>query len=440
MKYSPVKIFAIIAATFLVCFISAAYSQTNTYKEKMDEIATSYVKLVLAIGQHDADYVDAYNGPKEWQDEIKNMNYRLTALHDWSAGLLKRLAAVKIPSKDREFTLRKTHLAKQLSAAGAKIDMLRGKKYSFDDEAKKLYDAQPPKYAESHFNKILDELGKILPGELRNTYERYQEFRRQFVIPKEKLDTVFKTAINECRARTKKFITLPENESFVVEYVTDKAWSGYNWYQGNAYSLIQMNVDFPIFIDRAVDLAAHEGYPGHHVYSVLRESELLKKKGWIEFCIYPLFSPQSLIAEGSANYGIDVVLPYGERMKFEKEVLFPLAGLDTAQVEQYYHVQSLVAKLAYAGNEAARGYLNGTMTKDEAIHWLTKYALFEPARAEQRIRFIEKYRSYVINYNLGQDLVRAYVEKKAGKNPSEEKRWKVFTDLLSSPLLPSGLK
>ncbi len=413
----------------------------------MNDIAAQYVRLILDIGQHDPDFVDAYYGPKEWQDASKKTKYELTALKDRADAIMMRLKRVRVSKKDKSSLLRKTYLHKQLSAAFTKIEMLSGTQYSFDQEAKKLYDVKPPKYSESYFKKILSELGKALPSGSGSVQERYQQFRNQFIIPKEKLDTVFIRAINECRARTKQFIALPKNESFVVEYVTNKAWSGYNWYKGNAHSIIQVNTDFPIFIDRAVDLAAHEGYPGHHVYNVLLESELLKKKGWIEFSVYPLFSPQSLIAEGSANFGIDVVLPSKERIKFEKEILFPLAGLDTSQVEQYYTIQTLVGKLAYAGNEAARGHLDGTFTKEETMRWLTTYALFDSAHAEQRIKFIDKYRSYVINYNLGQDLVKQYVEKKAGKNPSVEKRWKVFSDLISSPRLlnesslrPGGLK
>jgi hypothetical protein len=46
----------------------------------------------------------------------------------------------------------------------------------------------------------------------------------------------------------------------------------------------------------------------------------------------------------------------------------------------------------------------------------------------------------VINYNYGQDLVKSYVEKKAGKNASSEKRWKIFAELLSSPRMPGDLK
>ncbi len=406
----------------------------------MDNVAEQYVRLVLDIGQHDADYVDAYYGPKEWQETAKSVKPQLTALKDRAEAILSHAKRIRVPKRDAAQTLRKTYLVKQLTAASAKIDMLMGTKYSFDEEAKRLYDAVPPTFSETHFTDILKELDKKLPAGKGTIGERYQQFRNQFIIPKEKLDTVFTAAINECRKRTKKYIELPASESFVVEYVNNKAWSGYNWYQGNSHSLIQVNTDLPIFIDRAVDLAAHEGYPGHHVYNVLLETELLNKKGWKEFCVYPLFSPQSLIAEGSANYGIEVVLPHSERMKFEKEILFPLAGLDPLKAEQYYDVQSLFGKLAYAGNEAARGYLNGTFTKEQTLNWLTTYALFDPARAEQRLKFIEKYRSYVINYNLGQELVRSYIEKKSGKNPSEKKRWEAFEALLSSPRMPSGLK
>ena len=229
------------------------------------------------------------------------------------------------------------------------------------------------------------------------------------------------------------------NESFAIEYVTNKAWSGYNWFKGNSHSLIQMNTDLPIFIDRAVDLAAHEGYPGHHVYNALLEQNLLKKNGWMEFSVYALFSPQSLIAEGTANYGIDVVFTPEERRSFERDVLFRLAGLDASKVEQYYMIHALFMKLAYAGNEAARGYLNGTMTKDEAIQWLIDYALFSRERATQRIKFFENYRSYVINYNLGQDMVKTYIESRGGTAANPQKRWEEFTELISSPRLPSGL-
>ena len=148
--------------------------------------------------------------------------------------------------------------------------MLSGAKLSFDEESAALYDAVAPNHPESYFQAALDDLNRRLPGS-GSLIDRYDAFRQTFIIPKDRLSKVFDTAIAEGRRRTQQHITLPSGESFKVEYVTNKSWSGYNWYQGNYHSLIQVNTDLPIYIDRAVDLACHEGYPGHHVYNALLE-------------------------------------------------------------------------------------------------------------------------------------------------------------------------
>lgn len=54
-------------------------------------------------------------------------------------------------------------------------------------------------------------------------------------------------------------------------------------------------------------------------------------------------------------------------------------------------------------------------------------------KAEQRVRFIEANRAYVITYNHGQDLIRTYLAK-------QPDQWKAFEALLSSLRLPSTLK
>ena len=158
-----------------------------------------------------------------------------------------------------------------------------------------------------------------------------------------------------------------------------------------------------------------------------------------EFLVYALHSPQSLIAEGTANFGIEVAFPGPERLEYEKEVLYPLAGLDPATADAYERATKLQQRLTYAGNEAARRLIDGQITRDQAIDWMQKYALYSRPLAEQRANFIERYRSYVINYNLGLDLVRQYIERNGGTPDNPEKRWDLFMDLISSPRLPSGL-
>jgi hypothetical protein len=407
-------------------------------KTNMDSYAEQYVKLVLALGQHDPDYVDAFYGPPEWRKEAEASKRPLPAIHDEAAALSAALGKEQPAASAEELVrLRHQYLTKQLQALRARVLMLQGKKLTFDEESRALYDAVAPTHTEAEFERMIGELEKKLPG-TGAILERYDAFRKRFVIPKDKLDGVFKSAIEGCRSRTLPHIKLPPDESFTVEYVTGKSWSGYNWYQGKYRSLIQVNTDLPIYIDRAVDLACHEGYPGHHVYNALLEKALVRDRGWVEFSVYPLFSPQSLIAEGTANYGIEVTFAKEDRLAFERKVLFPQAGLDPARASEYYEVHELVNRLSYAGNEAARRYLNGQIDAKAAVEWLMKYGLYTKPRAEQRLKFIDQYRSYVINYNFGKDMVATYIEKRAGKDPA--KRWREFERLLSSPLLPSGLQ
>ena len=101
----------------------------------------------------------------------------------------------------------------------------------------------------------------------------------------------------------------------------------------------------------------------------------MRDRGWVEFTVYPLFSPQSLIAEGTANFGIEMAFPGRERIAFEEAVIFPAAGIDPARADEYYEVQALVEQLAYAGNEAARAYINGQIDGRRRRVLIEKYAL-----------------------------------------------------------------
>ena len=402
-------------------------------------VAERYTRLVLALGQHDRDYVDAYYGPPAWQEQEAAAKRPLAAIQAEADSLLRVLPALAPAGGDEMLQLRHRYLVRQLEALRARVAMLGGQRFAFQDEARALYDAEVPRVPESEFRQVLARLNELIPG-TDPLPQRVERYRQQFVIPRERLDTVFRTAVAEARRRTLRHVRLPENESFTIEYVTGKSWSGYNWYQGNARSLIQVNTDLPIFIDRALDLAAHEGYPGHHVYNVLLEQHLVRERGWPEFSVYPLFSPQSLIAEGSANFGIEVAFPGAERLAFERDVLFPLAGLDPARAAQYAEVRDLIGRLSYADNEAARRYLDGEISREQAAAWLQEFALTSPERSRQRMGFIDQYRSYVINYNLGRDMVRRFVESRGGTEDNPERRWQVFSGLLSSPRLPSGLR
>src|SRR5882724_3247179 len=236
-------------------------SSTVARADSMNGIAERYARLVLALGQHDPDYVDAFYGPPEWKTQAEKEKKSLDAIGTEAAELSATLA--KTPNAgDELLRLRLEYLQKQISALAARVRMLKGEKLKFDDESRALYDAVAPTFPDSHFDQIIAQLEAKIPGKGPSRtggslWERYEIWRKPFVIPKEKLDNVFQLAIRECRARTLAHVALPPNESFAVEYVTNKPWGGYNWYKGNFHSVIQVNTDLPTFIDRAVDLAAH---------------------------------------------------------------------------------------------------------------------------------------------------------------------------------------
>ena len=396
----------------------------------LDQAGEDFVKTALRMGEIDGDYVDAYSGPKEWREAIKGTNVNPETLAKEIADLRLRLKSLGTE------TVRARNLDKLLRAMAVRLDVVTGKEVSFDMEVSDIYDVKPPRYDMSEFDAVLAELDALLPGE-GITADRVNAFRNKFEIPKGKLKPVFDRAIAECRLRTQKYFDLPKTEKFRMEFVNNKSWSGYNYYQGNYESLIQINTDFPIIIDRAVDLGCHEGYPGHHVWNLFVERELVGKRGWIEYSVNPLFGPFGPLAEGSGNFGILLAFPGDEKAKFETEVLYPMAGLETVESEKFNKMLELESKLSHATNDIARRYLDGELTKDDAVPLIQKYYLQSYEKSEQRLRFMEKYRGYVINYNIGQDIVRDYIAE-AGDDPDAQ--WAAFRDMLTIPLTPGDMQ
>jgi hypothetical protein len=392
----------------------------------------------LIIGQYDAAFVDAYYGP----DSLKPTSPKKDLFPKE-----KLLQAVKslqfqlnpfLTTREASWKQRATWMTSQLTAFSRRIKMFAGERSSFDQQAKELFGVVPPAYQEESFRATLKQLDKLLPGR-GDVNTRFQALSDRFTIPQDKLDTVIRTTIAESKRRTQQYIKLPPTEDFRLEYVTGKSWSGYNWYQGNFVSLLQYNTDITSFVSRILDIASHEGYPGHHVYNSLLEKHLYQDKGWIEISLYPLFSPQSLIAEGSANFGIDVAFPGKTKIEFITKVLLPLAGVDTAGLTAYIQANALKGKLQNVRTEVTRRVIDGKMSDKEATRWLMDYSLFNEKDAVRSLAFGKEYQSYVMNYTFGMDLVKDYVESKGGTENNAAKRWELFQWLLSNEVRPVDL-
>jgi hypothetical protein len=391
----------------------------------LNQFAEQYVKLGLELGEYDKDYVDAYLGPDEWKKNAKaQLRSKLQLAKDIHQ-LLQKLETLPLTKPDQK--LRHKALFRNVRAMDVRARMLNGETFSFAEEAQLIYDATIPNYDLAKFDQALVEIDKLVPGE-GDLAQRVDTFRKQFVIADEKVSSVVNLAISECKKRSDNYVTLPSNERFDLEYVTGKSWTGYNWYQGDNKSLMQINQDFPMQIDRAIGLGCHEGYPGHHVWNVLIENNLLNNNGWVEFSIFPLFSPYALIAEGSANYGVDLAFPEDQKLQYERDVLFSIAGLDPATAESLDKLNQLTTQLSHSTTATAQLYLNGEINREQAIEQRRKYSLVSQEKAEQSVRFIEQYRAYVLNYNLGKDIVSEYIGK---QSQDEAGKWQAFERMLT---------
>jgi hypothetical protein len=402
--------------------------------DTLDALARDYVQMQLEIGERDPGYVDAYYGPAEWR-EAARANPRNTAdLAAAAAAMVRRLEAIPTAPSSLDVR-RKAFLAAQLTAARTRLRLIQGDRLSFADEAWGLYGVRPELKPLADYDPVLARIDRLVPGE-GSLAGRVEAFQDRFIVPRGRIDAVMRAAIAECRRRTLPHIPLPESEAFTLEFVTGQSWSGYNWYQGDYRSLIQVNTDFPVRMGRAIDLGCHEGYPGHHAFNALLERELARGRGWVEYMVYPLYSPQSFIAEGSANYGIELAFPGEDRLAFERRVLYPLAGISAEGAETYLRLQEAMRDLAGARFTIARDLLEGRLDREAALTLIERYQLVSRRRAEQSLAFTSQYRAYVINYGLGLDMVRSYVES---MGPDPARRWAAMAEILSEPTLPGDL-
>lgn len=409
--------------------------RTAASTKALDEIAAAYLRLTLEIGTHEAGYIDAYYGPPELKAAAEAAPRDKPALLAATRELMAQidLAARRIP--DPLERRRATFLRAQLRAAETRLQMMQGTRFAFADEAERLFGVRPRLKPLASYDPELTKIEALVPGN-GALPDRVEAYLDAFTIPKERLQKTFDAAIARCRGRSMAHIPMPDGESFRLEFVTGKSWSGYNYYQGGYHSLIQVNTDLPIRLSRALDLGCHEGYPGHHLLNMKLEEKLVKERGWSEFSVYPLYSPQSLIAEGSANYGIDLAFPGQTRPDTERDVLMPLAGIEPPSDDRYWQLLDAMKALTGARLTIAQQYLDGMIDRAAAIELTQKYLLVSPERAEQSVSFTDQYRSYVINYGLGEQMVRSFIER---GDPDRDEIWRRFALIIGEPTLPSDL-
>jgi hypothetical protein len=395
------------AAAIAAAAIGAACgAHGDAERASLEAAARSYVQLVLALGDRDSDSLDSYYGPRAWQAEAQREHATLPHIRAVAAALTDSLnASASDDEADREE--RRAFLIRQLEAVVARIDVLQGARVPFDEEARRLFGLDPrgtlltgeasqasagnPQSAAAR-----SELDRQLPGH-GNLAARYAAFDRQFLIPPDRLASVLSRAIEGCRASTEMHMPLPAGQRVEVQYVRDLPWSAFTRYEGRFVSRVLVNEALPLTVDRALDMACHETYPGHHTIKTLIESRFGDRRP--EFLVQPLFSPQSALHEAAATLAPALAFSDTARLEFERDVLFPLAGLDASSAARYITVGRLVDRLHGIEADVARRYLDGALDFPRAAAALESGALMPSAEAT--LKFLNQFRSYAATYTIG---------------------------------------
>lgn len=416
-------------AAALVALVTAACTRAPARQALgLDQAAESYARLVLALAQRDPDSLDSYRGPPAWLAAARARRATLADIGRDARLLAGTLESESIPSSSEAGT-RRRFLVRQLRAVVARAEMLRGTRLSFADESSALFalEIPPPDsfLPPSRLEELRAALDRWLPG-TGDIRARYLSFDRAFLVPTGRLQTVFERAVQGCRQVTLAHIELPRSERVDVEYVGDSAWSAFARYDGAFRSRIQVNTGLPLTIDRVLDLACHEAYPGHHTIGTLLERRF---PGRIEFSVQFPFSPQSLLHEAAASVAGRLAFPDQTRVEFERQELFPLAGLGAGDVERYVRVNRLVDELSGVQLEIARRYIDGSLDFPRAARELEREALMPSADAT--LKFLNQYRSFAATYTIGREML--WREIAGGPSePATGATWRAYEAIVSA--------
>jgi hypothetical protein len=273
----------------------------------------------------------------------------------------------------------------------------------------------------------------LLPGE-GELIPRYAAFRRGDNCPPDRLTTVVAALHSALRDIVRDGYGLPEQETVEFEVVTDKPWSGFNYYLGDYRSKVAINADLPQRLTHLPHLVAHESYPGHHTEHCRKERGLVNRDGHAEHHIFLVNTPECLMAEGLADLGVQASVGEGWG-PWAAEILADLGlHFDGHLAER---LAAAAAPLNRVRQDAAVLLHDRGADAEEVSAYLQRWSLVNADRAAQQIRFLTDplWRAYISTYVEGFDLLSQWLAARPADQPVADR----FVRLLDEPLTPGAV-
>ena len=397
-----------------------------------DRISHDYLALAFGLNQHIDGFIDAYTGPEAVRDRL------LRAEPATPEGLLEQARAL-LGEVDAATDLdpgRRIFLLAQTRAMVAVARKLVGEPLDYQEEVRLCFDIPAERTPDEVFEAALRELDDALPGRGRGDLnQRMADWKARYVIAPEDARRLLDVIVPEIQSRTRRLVALPAGESVEFTLVEDKPWSGYNWFLGHAHSRVEINTDLPIHANTLTGLVCHEAYPGHHTEHALKEQHLLRERGWGEFSVALITTPQAVLSEGIATVAESIVFPGDEAVRWQVAELYPAAGI-AGNVEQEIAIQWFQRVMrALQANAALQLHADGR-TPDEVVAWLRRYGLRSEQEARHSLRFISDplWRAYIFTYHAGRDLLEGWLGQDGPDQIASR-----FARLLTEPTSPTAI-
>lgn len=398
-----------------------------------------YLLLGLRFDRIEEGYVDSFTGDPALRRSVADEPPPdPAALVRQARRLLDDVDGAGLSDQRAEYL--KAHL-RALECAGRKF---AGEDVGFVDEVRAYFDVSITKGSEDRYREAHRALDEAVGGS-GPLAERMQAYRMGEEIPPERLEECIQAFSSALRDRVRSEFPLPETETIAYEVVTDKPWSGFNYYEGNYRSTVAVNADLKQQMSNLPRLVAHESYPGHHTEHCRKEAGLVEIGGQAEQTIFLVNTPQCLMAEGLADLALYAVVGdtasaatgHGQGWGSWATEIYADLGL-RFDGERAEAISAAGAALADVRQDAALMLHDEHRDVDEVVAFLQRWSLTTEARARQSLRFLSSplWRAYTSTYVEGYRLLRGWLDAR----PADVSLTARFGRLLDEPLMPSALR
>lgn len=388
------------------CGIALVAMACSSAPPSLDAIAEDYVRAALQLAQHDPGLVEAWRGAESLMPGPRVPVAGIAAdIQELRRGI-ERHANDVASAVDRA---RIEYLDRQLRALDFAAGRLLGRSTSLDEQARDEFAVAFGQPDAAAVTGALTEIDRLLPGNGR-LIDRVTAFRRRLAIPEDRKAAVMQAALDACREAAAPVLDLPQDEGVTIRFHRNMPWDAFARYDGGHRTTIEVNDDGPIDVSRALRLACHEGYAGHHAQHLLID-RVFSERHWPELQLTPAFGRHLLFMEGAAEVGADLALPAERRAAIFRERLFPAAALDPKDINTLVRMEELLPALVPVVTEVARQYLETKITQEMAIDRLSNEALLGNASAT--LAFIERRRARALVYGEGRRVIYAMLPSRS---------------------------